>query len=366
MMKKIFIGILFLFASVAFAALPANKIYEQNVNSILFVETQTGSGSGIILQEDGTFVTCFHVIAEADYIKVKTIEGKEYNVNGYRYLNPENDVAILTLATSKKFTPISTNNSTKIGDSIFAIANPKGLKFVFSDGMINQLSNGKIQFSAPSSQGSSGGALLNQSGELVGMITSQYSPSQTQNINFAIPNSYYMQYVNNKKRINTKKINWTDFVIKTLNKKDFENYFEYAYETKNYLMLYKYIKYSEKINSDEYAMLGSLGTLASIDSHERGASLDEAKRWFALSIINNKNLELSAYGLFLIDLLKGSIDKEYWLVYNSVLKKYPKSKKQLIKDLNGLLTCKESDSKCVEKKFYDMSAYLISIMENCR
>lgn len=78
-----------------------SDIYNNNAPSILFLETQNGSGSGVIVREDGTFITCFHVIADADFIKAKTKDGKNYNVNGFRYLDPENDIAILTLSTKK-------------------------------------------------------------------------------------------------------------------------------------------------------------------------------------------------------------------------------------------------------------------------
>ena len=47
----------------------SSSLYYSNVDSILLVETQNNSGSGVILKDDGTFVTCFHVISDADYIK---------------------------------------------------------------------------------------------------------------------------------------------------------------------------------------------------------------------------------------------------------------------------------------------------------
>ena len=67
-------------ASAVFAFAPANKLYEEKVQSVLFIETQSGTGSGIILKDDGTFVTCFHVISNADYINAKTKDGKTFKV----------------------------------------------------------------------------------------------------------------------------------------------------------------------------------------------------------------------------------------------------------------------------------------------
>lgn len=167
----------------------------------MYIQTQDSSGSGVILKEDGTFLTCFHVIANADYIIVKLEDGSMYSVNGFKYINPLSDVAILTLDTTRKFKPIkiNPNNKLKIGEKVYAISNPQGLQFVFSDGMINQYTKDYIQFSAPISPGSSGGALLNSNGNLLGIITSQYNLSDAQNMNFALPNEYYISKINNKK-----------------------------------------------------------------------------------------------------------------------------------------------------------------------
>ena len=61
------------------SSIPAD-IYKQKVKSMLYIEAPNAKGgsqgSGVILNSDGTFVTCFHVIAKADYIKVKTTNGE--------------------------------------------------------------------------------------------------------------------------------------------------------------------------------------------------------------------------------------------------------------------------------------------------
>ena len=69
-------------------AVSATQIYNKNVHSMLYITTQSKQGSGVILGEDGTFVTCFHVIADADYINVKAQDGSVYPVNGFKYINP--------------------------------------------------------------------------------------------------------------------------------------------------------------------------------------------------------------------------------------------------------------------------------------
>ncbi len=75
----------------------ATNIYNEHVNSMVYITTQNSLGSGVIVQEDGTFITCFHVIKNADYITIKTHDGRTFKVNGFKYINPTEDVAILTI-----------------------------------------------------------------------------------------------------------------------------------------------------------------------------------------------------------------------------------------------------------------------------
>ena len=200
------------------AAPEASTLYKSTVNSTVLVETENGSGSGTIISEDGTLVTCFHVVDYANNVTVKTHDGAKYKVNGYRYINPAADIAILTLKTDKKFKSIKTNcTELRIGDTVYALSNPRGIEFVFTDGIISRTDKNSIQFTAPVSSGSSGGALLDKNGQLIGVISSQYDPSTSQNINFAIKVSSFTGHMFDKKIINTKNMNWTDFIISKAN-----------------------------------------------------------------------------------------------------------------------------------------------------
>lgn len=357
-MKKILILMLAFCATAVYAIMPANKLYEDKVKSVLFIETQSGTGSGIVLKDDGTFVTCFHVISNADYINVKTKDGRTYKVTGYKYLNPQTDIAILTINSRTKFTPMTLNNNTKIGDIVYTIANPKRLQFVFSDGMINQLSKEKIQFSAPTSPGSSGGALLNEAGELIGMITSQYNPSLAQNINFAVPNSYFAPYMDKRKKTNSKGLNWSEFVASTLNQKDLSAFIDYASAMKDRSMFYKYVKgAADEIDSESYTLYGAFAIMAFMDNNVSGEHLlKDASKWFALSILSNKNIETSAYGLMYSLLLNGKF--EDMSVYSVYLNKYAKTRKFFYKKIIDISNCPDKDLACAEEHLYNMNVYL--------
>jgi tetratricopeptide (TPR) repeat protein len=175
----------------------ATKIYKECVDSAVFVLTNKSTGSGVIVKEDGTFITCYHVIEGATSIFVKTNNGRVYRIKGYKYLNKEQDIAILTLDTNDTFKPIQfpTHQSLEIGSKVYTISNPKGVQFTFSDGMLSQEYQGLLQFTAPVSPGSSGGALLDAHGHLIGIIKSQVREGQ--NINFATSNEVYYRMLNN-------------------------------------------------------------------------------------------------------------------------------------------------------------------------
>lgn len=366
-MKKIYTVFIFIISLIlcnqAYAQKPSD-IYNNNAPSILFLETQNGSGSGVIVREDGTFITCFHVIADADFIKAKTKDGKNYNVNGFRYLDPENDIAILTLSTKKIFQPIKfANKEIMVGDTIYALANPQGLQFVFSDGMISQLSKNKIQFSAPASGGSSGGALLNSSGELIGIIESQYSPSRAQNLNFAIPNKTYISHLDHRKNLNSKKAIWTDFIASRATEKQLKTYQKYAYNAKDFSTLYRYIKPIEgkaDTSVDDYAFWGTTALAAYFEDYNEETLLKDAKKWFNLSLENRKNLEISSYGLILTSILSSEYDDLD--IYIAQLKKYPKSYKYLQKAIKQKEKCK-ADKECILTVWKNMSSYMSTLYD---
>lgn len=332
MLKKIiivFISIFVFFQSSVYANSSyfnensASSIYSNNVSSVLYIETQDSSGSGVILKEDGTFVTCFHVIANADYIMAKLEDGSIYYVNGFRYINPLSDVAILTLDTTRKFTPIAINpmNNLKIGEKVYAISNPQGLQFVFSDGMINQYTKDYIQFSAPISSGSSGGALLNRNGYLLGIITSQFNPSESQNMNFALPNEYYASKINNKKIINDSNLNWVDFVSYNVSNDEFSMITDYALSEKNTTMWYKYFRTTflpikNEIPIPAFPVLGYIALITGYYS--------DALTWYKLAYEYNYNKSIAALGISLSYFgLEGDNSKNFVLWMDKIAVEYP-------------------------------------------
>ena len=86
---------------------------------------------------------------------------------------------------------LSNSNDVQVGDTIYTVGNPRSLKGTFSDGIISSIRSdaaGKLlQMTAPTSQGSSGGAVLNSIGEVIGVSFASFRDGQ--NLNFAIPSN---------------------------------------------------------------------------------------------------------------------------------------------------------------------------------
>lgn len=322
-----------------------SDLYKENVKSMVYVKTQDRQGSGVIVQADGTFVTCFHIIADADYIKVQMNDGSVYNVTGFKYINPIDDIAVLTIDSQRTFSPIWINTGgIKIGERVYTISNPQGLQFVFSDGMVNQYSDEYIQFSASVSRGSSGGALLNERGELLGIITSLFKESQ--NINFALPNQYYLSKLYNPVIRNNENLKWTDFVVKNASESQFRLYAEYALMSKDFTMIYKYIKpfvNHKEFPADAYALAGFYAFYTFIESDDIVA-LNDAIKWYEKSIIHNVNIEASLLALTILYIFQEQNEKIY-SVYTR-LENYPYTFKLFTESANKIARCGEKDISC--------------------
>lgn len=305
----------------------ATDIYNKHVNSMVYVKTNDSVGSGVLVKEDGTFITCFHVIENADYITIKTHDGRTFKVNGFKYINPTEDIAILTIdAPYNKFTPIDINyKALQIGEKVYTISNPKGLEFTFSDGMINQYKNEYIQFSAPISPGSSGGALLNENGQLIGIITSYLGKAQ--NINFALPNDYYVSKINNLTIKNTYNQNWTKFLLSQTGNNQFKINTDYRnIEKENFETYYDRVKYYVNLPGYPphlYALAGYLAFYAYFETLKQ-AILNDAIKWYELSLINNENIEVSLFALSMLYAVNNDQTKlEKCLV--AIYEQYPES-----------------------------------------
>lgn len=149
-------------------------------------------GSGFIIS-NGKIVTNLHVINGASYGKV-FVNGNNiaHNIQGYFVIDEINDLAILAVPTVRgSVLPLLKEGLPEIGEKIYAIGNPKGLSGTISDGIISGIrtfdKKKLIQITAPISPGSSGGPVVNNNGQVVGVAVGTITDGQ--NLNFAIPST---------------------------------------------------------------------------------------------------------------------------------------------------------------------------------
>lgn len=205
----------------------------------------TGEGSGVIYSSDGYIITNYHVIesvieassnAKIEVFLNNNIEKSyEAKVVGYHI---SSDLAVIKIdATGLPAVTIADSSSLKAGQYVIAIGNPGGLEFMGSVtyGVISGLnrvvstSTGitLIQTDAAINPGNSGGALLNTSGELIGINSSKIVAEEYEGMGFAIPSNTVVEKC--KKIIERKDVS-ESYVGITISKKytpDVLNYYGY-------------------------------------------------------------------------------------------------------------------------------------------
>jgi serine protease Do len=155
---------------------------------------QRGVGSGFIMSRDGYIVTNNHVVEDAEQIKVKLANGKEYDgkIVGR---DPKTDLALVKIDGASDLHPLPLGNSDelKVGSWVVAVGSPFGLEQTVTAGIVSAkgrvIGSGPydnfIQTDASINPGNSGGPLINTKGEVVGINTAILA--QGKGIGFAIP-----------------------------------------------------------------------------------------------------------------------------------------------------------------------------------
>lgn len=163
-------------------------------------ELVIGTGSGVIVGDDGTIVTNAHVVESAERIIVVLADGSEYH-GIVLEVNVEDDLAAIDIdATNLNSVDLGSTDELAVGDGVIAVGYPLGLEGLpsVSTGIVSALNRtleesdvsltGVIQTDAAITEGSSGGALFDDSGRLIGITTAVgVSSVGIEGIGFAIP-----------------------------------------------------------------------------------------------------------------------------------------------------------------------------------
>ena len=171
-----------------------------------------GHGSGVIISADGYIVTNNNVVEEADELDVKMNDGREFKA---RIIGTDKatDLALIKVeAKDLPAIPVGDSDKLKIGQWVLAVGNPFNLNSTVTAGIVSAKArhlgaNGVesfIQTDAAINQGNSGGALVNEHGELVGINAMLYSQTGSYaGYGFAIPTTIMNKVVADLKEFGT-------------------------------------------------------------------------------------------------------------------------------------------------------------------
>src|SRR5262250_1608988 len=160
-------------------------------------QRQKGLGSGFIIDRDGTIVTNYHVVDDAEKITVTLSDGRSFDgkVLGK---DQKTDIAVIKISAPQDLptAPLGDSDRLEVGEWVMAIGNPFGLDHTVTSGIVSakgrHIGAGPyddfIQTDASINPGNSGGPLINLRGEVIGINTAIYSRTGgNMGIGFAIP-----------------------------------------------------------------------------------------------------------------------------------------------------------------------------------
>ena len=167
-----------------------------------------GSGSGVIIREDGYIVTNNHVVADASKVRVTLYNDKTYDATVVG-TDPATDVALIKIdEKGLPVIPFADSDELRLGEWVLAIGSPYDLRSTITAGIVSAKGrsmphyNGEfkiesfIQTDAAVNPGNSGGALVNKKGELVGVNTAIISQTGSYTgYSFAVPSNIVKKIV---------------------------------------------------------------------------------------------------------------------------------------------------------------------------
>lgn len=179
--------------------LDPEALYAKCSNSIVLVNAGSSIGTGFFMDKN-IILTNYHVIEGATELSIERFDGRVANVTHVMGYDEGLDIAVLKVDCIGDPLPFNTHGIS-IGEKTYAIGNSLGITFTFSDGIVtnkNQRHNDAdvILTNTAISQGNSGGPLLNEYGEVMGLTTAYYTDGQNLNIVVEIDQFYLVDISN--------------------------------------------------------------------------------------------------------------------------------------------------------------------------
>jgi putative serine protease PepD len=181
--------------------LSPNAIYERAESAVVGIQAGNTSGTGFVIDAQGHVVTNEHVVDTAENVEISFAEG---GTEQGRVIatDPSTDLAVIDVdLAGHDVTPLQLDPSAdvEVGDSVYAIGNPFGLERSLTAGIVSAVDraieapngftiNDAIQTDAPVNQGNSGGPLLDDAGNVIGVVSQIASQSGGNvGIGYAVP-----------------------------------------------------------------------------------------------------------------------------------------------------------------------------------
>ncbi len=163
-----------------------------------------GTGSGVIVDKDGTVVTNNHVVADAKEVEVRLSDKSKY-IGQVIGRDPDTDLAVVKITADRDLptVPFGDSSKVRVGQWAMAVGNPFSLDRTVTVGVVSGLERDAVRLSryeafiqtdASINPGNSGGPLFNIKGEVIGINTAIINYAQ--GIGFAIPSNMVQQVVN--------------------------------------------------------------------------------------------------------------------------------------------------------------------------
>ena len=175
-------------------------IYYDSVDSVVIVTTNTGQGTGFIIDREGYIVTNYHIMEGATAAEIYTSSDGPYDVQLIG-VNSIMDVALLKIEENFQKLTFGDSDNVDIGEKVIAIGNPYGLQFSATVGSISQIHregpnglNVYLQIDAAVNPGNSGGPVIDKNGKVIGMVN--FKVKGAEGLGFALESNFIEQVVN--------------------------------------------------------------------------------------------------------------------------------------------------------------------------
>ena len=360
-----------------------------------------GSGSGVIISSDGYIITNHHVIETAEDIQITTNNNQSYDAKIIGS-DEQNDIALLKIETNDElpYAVFGDSDSTQIGEWVLAVGNPFNLTSTVTAGIISAKSRNLdptgrttqsyIQTDAAVNPGNSGGALINDKGELIGINTAiQTQTGSYVGYSFAVPSNIAKKVIEDILEYGNVQYGFlgvtgtslNSFRAKELDVKDTEGFFINGIDKESGansagIKIGDIIKDIDGIKISKFSDLkGYLNTKRPNDIVEVNLKRDNISKKVRVQLNKNERINFYLIGILknmssseLIDrdLERGVKISEFNSDYKSYWEDYGVEENDIIKKINGeeINSITDIDKIVKSRKYYDPISIEILTKDN--